>query len=224
MSEADANRAMENLTSSADFSSLKDSPLIIESITEDLKIKREYFQKLEAACGKHAAFASNTSSLLIGDLAANLKDPSRMIGIHFFNPATKMALVEIVKTEESSDAALKAALDFAKAIGKTPVIVKDSPCFVVNRIMAVYLNEAAILYQEKIASREDIDNSIRLGLNHPMGPLALMDFIGLDIFAEIMKNLYEKTSDKKYLPAKIISDLVARGKLGRKSGEGFYKY
>lgn len=217
-------KALLNYRPSTSLNDLKDADIIIESVIEDKKTKDDYFRRLDAVCRKDAIIATNTSSLSIDDLSKNLKDPSRFLGIHFFNPVPKMALVEIVKGKNTSEKAVKLAVDFAEALGKVPVATKDSPCFIVNRILMPYLNEAALLYGEGAATKEDIDKAAKLGLNHPMGPLALIDLIGLDVFAEIMNNLYSKTKNSRYKVAPAVEELVKKGKLGRKTGEGFFRY
>lgn len=223
MGAAEKEKIMGNYTPSTSLADLKDADLVIESVVEDMGTKEEYFRKIDGIC-KKAVIATNTSSLSVDELGKSIKDQSRFIGLHFFNPVPRMALVEIVKGSKTSDKAIKFAVDFAEAIGKTAVITKDSPCFIVNRIMAPCLNEAAMLYEKGVASKEDIDKAVKLGLNHPMGPLALMDLIGLDVVLEIMNNLHSQTKDNKYLPAKIIVEMVKKGKLGRKTGEGFFSY
>lgn len=224
MGEAEKDMLMKNYRASANLDELKDYGLIIESVVEDKKTKDSYFKKLDGICKKNAIIATNTSSLSVDELGKNLKDPSRFLGMHFFNPVPRMALLEIVKGSKTSEKTMVFAADFAEAIGKTAVMTKDSPCFIVNRVMAPYLNEAAMLYEKGVASKEDIDRAVKLGLNHPMGPLALMDLIGLDVVLEIMNNLHEATKDGRYMPAEIIKKMVKEGNLGRKSGEGFYKY
>jgi len=191
---------------------------------EDLKVKKEAFHKLDRICGPKTVFASNTSSLSITELASGISHPERFIGIHFFNPATRMQLVEIVKGEKSSGDTVKSAEEFVKNLGKSAVIVKDSPCFIANRILMPYLNEALYAYSEGVAGKEEIDTTAKLALNHPLGPLQLLDLIGLDVFVEIMKNLYKATKDPKYKPCPLAVKMVGEGRLGRKSAEGFYKY
>lgn len=223
-SKEEKEKIIKNYRPSTKLDGLKDADLVIESVVEDRKTKDGYFRKLDGICGKDAIIATNTSSLSVDELGRNLKDPSRFLGMHFFNPVPRMALLEIVKGGKTSERTIKFAMEFAEAIGKTAVMTKDSPCFIVNRVMAPYLNEAAILYENGVASKDDIDKAVKLGLNHPMGPLALMDLIGLDVVMEIMNNLYEATKDRRYMPAEIIKKMVKEGKLGRKSGEGFYRY
>lgn len=224
MGEEEKKRVLRRYRPSTDLNDLRDVDLVIESVIEDKKVKDDYFKRIDGVCGDEAVIATNTSSLSVDALSKNLRDPSRMLGIHFFNPVTKMALVEIVKTKNTSERAVKIALDFVRGLGKVPVMTKDTPGFIVNRILMPYLNEAAMLYQQGVASKEDIDKAARLGLNHPMGPLSLIDLIGLDVFLGIMNNLRKETADNKYLPADVIKKMVEDGKLGRKTGEGFFKY
>lgn len=217
-------KVLLNYKPSTSLNDLKDVDIIIESVIEDKKTKDEYLKKLDLICRKDAIIATNTSSLSIDDLSKNLKDPSRFLGIHFFNPVPKMALVEIVKGKSTSEKTVKSAVDFAEALGKVPVTTKDSPCFIVNRILMPYLNEAALLYGEGVATKEDIDKAAKLGLNHSMGPLSLLDLIGIDVFVEIMNNLYNKMKNSRYKVAPAVEELVKKGRLGRKSGEGFFRY
>ena len=171
-----------------------------------------------------AIIATNTSSLSIDELASVTSRPDRFIGMHFFNPVPKMYLVEIVRGEKTSDTTIDKITKLAKQINKTPIITKNSPCFIVNRILAAYLNEAMWELYEGVASAEDIDTASKLGLNHPMGPLAVADLIGLDVVLAIMKSLYQRTSNERYVPCPLIEKMVKKGKLGKKTKEGFYNY
>jgi 3-hydroxybutyryl-CoA dehydrogenase len=215
---------MKNLRATVDLSEFKDAEYVIECVTENLQKKHEVYRDLEKVCSSKAVFASNTSSLSVDELSTVLADPARLVGMHFFNPATKMQLVEVVRGQKTSDAAVTAVVCLSKGINKIPVVVKDSPGFVVNRVLMPFLNEAVYVLMEQVASKEDIDMSAKLALNHPMGPLQLLDLIGLDVFIEIMNNLYRYTGNPKYKPCPLAEEMVREGKLGKKIGEGFYKY
>ena len=215
---------IKNLELTTDLDGLKNADFILECVVENFSIKQDLFKKLEEICNEKTIFATNTSSLSIHELASQLSKPGRLVGMHFFNPATKMQLVEVVKGKNTSKYALNTAIELAKGLNKTPVVVKDSPCFIANRILMPYLNEAVYVLHEGVAKREDIDTTARLALNHPMGPLQLLDLIGLDVFLEIMRNLHKMTGNSKYKPCPLAEKMIAEGKLGRKSGEGFYKY
>jgi len=215
---------LANLKGTTDFSDLKDCDIIIESVIEDDKVKKDLFTQLNEVCAQEAVFASNTSSLSIDELAAASGRPEKFVGLHFFNPPEKMKLVEVVKGAETSKQALDTAVKIAESLNKTVVVVKDSPCFIVNRILMPYLNEAVLVFEEGTAGAADIDEAAKLGLNAPMGPLALLDLIGLDVFVEIMNNLFKRTSNPKYKPAETAVKMMDEGRLGRKSGQGFYAY
>jgi len=203
---------------------LKDCQIVIEAVPEILDLKRIIFKDLEKCTNKNTILASNTSGILISDIGHHCVDKDRIIGLHFFNPAEKMPLVEIVKSNETSEEVLNIAKQFVLSLNKKPVTVKDSPGFVVNRIVTPLLNEAIHLYEKGIASKEEIDEAIKLGLGHPMGPLTLADFIGLDTLYYFMENLYEQTGQEQFRPAKLLKEKVENRKFGRKTGEGIYVY
>jgi 3-hydroxybutyryl-CoA dehydrogenase len=215
---------MKGLKGTTDLGDLSDVDLVIESVVEDDEVKRELFRKLDGVCHEKTIFASNTSSLSIDGLASATKRPEKVGGMHFFNPVPKMHLVEVVRGRKTSDETVSFIRKVAEQMNKTVVVTTDSPCFIVNRILMPYLNEAAYVLEEGIASREDIDTAARLGLNHPMGPLALLDLIGLDVFIKIMNNLFRRTGNPKFKPPKLVEKMVADGRLGRKTGVGFYTY
>jgi 3-hydroxybutyryl-CoA dehydrogenase len=198
--------------------------LLIEAIVENEAVKKELFKKADALLAPEAILASNTSSISITALAAGTKRPEKFIGMHFMNPPPVMELVEIIRGLQTSDATYAAALDLAKRFGKTTVTAKDRPGFVVNRILIPLINEACFALQEGLASAEDIDTGVRLGLNHPMGPLTLADFVGLDTLLYIAELFHRELGEDKYRPAPLLRQYVAAGWLGRKSGRGFYKY
>jgi 3-hydroxybutyryl-CoA dehydrogenase len=198
--------------------------LAIEAVVENEGAKRQIFQKLDALLRPEAILASNTSSISITALAAATKRPERFIGMHFMNPPPVMQLIEIIRGLQTSDATYQTILALAKRFGKTTVTSKDSPGFIVNRILIPLLNEACFALQEGLATPEDIDTGVKLGLNHPMGPLTLADFIGLDTCLYIAEVLHRELGDDKYRPAPLLRSYVAAGWVGRKAGRGFYKY
>lgn len=201
-----------------------DADLFIEAAPESLELKGELLTRVAAALRKDAVIATNTSSLSVSRLAAFVDVPERFVGIHFFNPVPLMALVEVVRGEKTSDPTVAAAREFAETVGKTPITVKDSPGFVVNRILFPMINEAVRALAEGVASAEDIDTGMKLGANFPMGPLALADLVGLDTTRAILATLERDLGDARYAPCPLLDEYVAAGKLGRKSGEGFYTY
>jgi 3-hydroxybutyryl-CoA dehydrogenase len=213
---------MNKLQLSTDFSAVKDSQLIIEAIIENLDIKKKLFTQLTEFALQDAIIASNTSALRITDLAGFYKKPENVIGMHFFNPPVIMKLVELIRTEQTSQETYDISKEFILSLKKEPVEVKESPGFVVNRLLVPMINEAAMIYEEGVASAEDIDKSMKLGANHPIGPLALADMIGIDVCLAIMETLERDFNSDKYRPARILSNMVEEGKLGKKSGEGFF--
>jgi len=198
--------------------------LVIEAVYEDTEVKRQVFQELDKHCKTECILASNTSSISITLLASYTKRPEKVIGLHFFNPAPVMKLVEVVLGEWTSRETLETALKFVESLGKVPVQVKDTPGFIVNRLIIPFINEAAQMVMEGVAKPEDIDTACKLGLNHPIGPLALADLIGLDVIQAIMETLYRETGDPKYRVSPLIKRMVRAGLLGRKTGRGFYTY
>lgn len=195
---------------------------IVEAVSEDIDIKRKLFQELDKLCDPHVVFTSNTSSLSIGLIGDGLSRP--LVGMHFFNPATAMKLVEVIGTERTPKEYISSVMDVARDIGKTPVEVQEAPGFIVNRILIPMINEAISVYSEGVASAEDIDIAMKLGANHPMGPLALADLIGLDVVLAILNILQKETGDSKYIPQPMLKKMVREHKLGKKTGEGFYRY
>ena len=199
-----------------------DADFLVEAVSEDIEVKKALFKRLDEICGEKTTFATNTSSLPIRIIGEDLTRP--LIGMHFFNPAPVMKLVEVIVAERTPQEMVDLVTRIACDIGKTPVIVKEAPGFVVNRILIPMINEAISIYAEGIASVEDIDTAMKLGANHPMGPLALGDLIGLDVVLSILNVLLKETGDNRYLPQPLLKKMVREKKLGRKTGEGFYTY
>lgn len=222
--QAYMDATMANISITTNYADFADADLVIEAASEDMNLKKEVFAELAKICKPETIFATNTSSLSITEIAACTDRPAQFIGMHFFNPAPVMKLVEVIKGQMTSEETSNKIFELATAIGKTPVMVEEAPGFVVNRILIPMINEAVGIYAEGIASVEDIDSAMKLGANHPMGPLALGDLIGLDVCLAIMEVLYNEFADSKYRPHPLLKKMVRAGQLGRKSGQGFYKY
>jgi len=216
--------ALGRIRTSTDYSNLGDAQLVIEAATENLELKLRVLQQIAAQVSAECVIASNTSSLSITQLAASVSQPERFIGLHFFNPVPVMGLIEVIRGLQTSDATHALALDMASALGKTAITAGNRPGFVVNRILVPMINEAILVFQEGLASAEDIDAGMRLGCNQPIGPLALADLIGLDTLLAIMEAFYDGFNDSKYRPAPLLKEMVAAGYLGRKTGRGFHAY
>lgn len=210
-----------NLTA-GEYKDLADCDLIVEAVLEKMEIKKDLFKTLDEICKEDCIFGTNTSSLSVTEIANGIKH--NVIGIHFFNPADRMKLVEVISGENTPVETKEAIIECSKSLGKTPVEVAEGPGFVVNRILIPMINEACFIYQEGLASVEDIDTAMKLGANHPMGPLALGDLIGLDIVLDVMEVLYTETGDPKYRPCTLLKKMVRAGKLGQKTKQGFYSY
>lgn len=224
LSAADKAVILGRIRTSTSYDDLRSAELVIEAATENLDVKLRILREVDERIGADAIIASNTSSISITQLAAVIRRPERFIGIHFFNPVPVMGLVELIRGLQTGDATQERALAFVRAIGKTAVSVKNSPGFAVNRILCPMINEAIFVLQEGIATAEDIDAGMRLGCNHPIGPLALADLVGLDTLLSIMNVFYEQFGDSKYRPAPLLREMVAAGRFGRKTGQGFYRY
>ena len=221
---ADKEAVMARIKGSTDISIVADADLIIEAATENMEAKKALFAELDKLCKPDAIIATNTSSLSITEIAAATGRADKVIGMHFFNPVPMMKLVEIIKGLTTSDETRDTILKLTKALGKTPVEVDEAPGFVVNRILIPMINEAVGILADGVAKAEDIDQAMMLGANHPMGPLALGDLIGLDVCLAIMEVLHSEYGDDKYRPHPLLKKMVRAGKLGRKTKEGFYKY
>jgi 3-hydroxybutyryl-CoA dehydrogenase len=221
---ADRDAILARVSTTTEYAALKDVDLVIEAATERPDLKFDILRKVDAIARPGVIIASNTSSISITQLAAVTGRPDRFIGMHFFNPVPLMALVELIRGLTTSDATVAETRRLVEALRKTPIIVKNSPGFVVNRILCPMLNEAVFALQEGLASAEDIDNGMKLGCNHPIGPLALSDMVGLDVLLAVMNVFYNDFNDPKYRPAPLLKEMVAAGHLGRKSGRGFYTY
>lgn len=224
LSEEDKKIALSRITGSVDEQSIAECDLIIEAIVEDLEIKKQLFKKMDEILPGHAILATNTSSLSILDMAVETARPEKVVGIHFFNPAQVMKLVEIVQTIVVSEETLQIVKEFVQSIGKTYILAKDLPGFIVNYLQLPFRLHAIRMVERGLASVEDIDKACRLGLGHPMGQLELQDLVGLDITYNASKSIYEETKDPAYAPPILMKKMIAAGKLGRKTGRGFYDY
>jgi 3-hydroxybutyryl-CoA dehydrogenase len=224
MTDEQKATALARIRTTTDVGAVKDCALVIEAATENLPLKLKIFAQLDELAPANAVIASNTSSISITRLAAATKRPDRVIGMHFFNPVPVMALVELIRGLQTSDETYAAVEALTKRIGKAPVQVRNSPGFVVNRMLCPMINEAIFALAEGLATAEQIDQAMKLGANHPIGPLALCDLVGLDVELAVMQVLFEGFKDPKYRPAPLLVEMVEAGYLGRKTGRGFFKY
>ena len=224
MAAAEKAAAVGRIKGSTDMAAIKDCDLVIEAATENLELKRKLFGQIDDLAKADAVLATNTSSISVTKLATSTKRPASVIGMHFFNPVPVMQLVELIRGLATSDATYAAVEAITKKIGKTPVKVKNSPGFVVNRLLCPMINEAVFALGEGLATAAEIDDAMKLGCNHPVGPLALCDLIGLDVELAVLQVLFEGFKDPKYRPAPLLVEMVEAGYLGRKTGRGFYTY
>ena len=224
LSDGDKSEALARIRCSTELNMLSESGLVVEAATENMDIKIPIFESLNQICGPDAILASNTSSLSLTTLAAASGRPDKIIGMHFFNPVPLMKLVEIIRALQTSDKTYEVTESLTRALGKEPIAVKDSPGFVVNRMLVPMINEAVFILYEGLAGADEIDAAMKLGANHPIGPLALADMIGIDVCLYVMNVLLEEFGDSKFRPCPILKQMVNAGYLGRKSHRGFFDY
>ena len=224
ITEDDMKAIQSRISFSTDVASLADVPFIFEAVFEDVNVKKELFNKLDAVCGENTVYATNTSSIAITEMAALVKRPAQFVGMHFFNPVPMMKLVEVIPALQTADATKDLALEMAKKIGKTAITCKDTPGFVVNRLFVPYIIDAIRLLEEGVASAEDIDTAMKLGCNMPMGPLEFQDFAGVDIGYHVTNIFYDYLKQERHAAPGLLRKMIKAGYLGRKTGKGFYDY
>lgn len=224
ITEAEMKEALARISFSTDLGSLKDVPFVFEAIFENLEVKKDFYQKLDAISREDVIYASNTSSLSITEMASLVKRPGQFIGMHFFNPVPMMKLVEVIPALQTDKATVDTALEMAKQLGKTSITCKDTPGFVLNRLLVPYMLDAVRLLEQGVASRDDIDTAMKLGAGMPMGPFELMDFTGVEISQFVGDIFFEATKEPRFAPPGLLRNMVKAGYLGRKTGRGFYEY
>ena len=224
MTEDDKNKALGKIKGTTDMKDFKDCDLVVEAAIENLDLKKKIFLDLDRICRPDAILSTNTSCLSVMDVAAGTKRPDKVLGCHFFNPVPVMKLLELVKTITTAKVTLDAAVEWGKSLGKTVIVAPDRPGFIVNRSFMPYMIEAFEMYEQGVASREDIDTGVQLGLNHPMGPLTLADMVGLDTLLFVTDAIYAETKNPKFIAPVLLRKMVTAGYLGRKTGKGFYDY
>lgn len=225
ITQEDMDSVLSRMNWSTDLNMARESNFVIEAVFENPDLKKEIFKNLDSICSPETILATNTTALSVSEIASATQRPDKVIGMHFFNPAVIMKLVEIIRGDETSEETIETTKMFAESLGKVPIATfKEAPAGIVSRVLAGMLNEAATVFADGIADVQDIDEAMKLGAGLPMGPLALIDMIGLDIHLAKMQTLYKKLKDERYKPPEIIKEMVAAGKLGKKTGEGFYKY
>lgn len=224
MTAADKDKVISKIKGTTDMNDFRDCDLVVEAAIENLELKKKIFIDLDRICSPTAVLSTNTSCLSVMDVAAVTKRQDKVLGCHFFNPVPVMQLLELVKTITTSKATLDAAVEWGKSLGKTIIVSPDRPGFIVNRSFLPYIVEAFEMYEEGVATKEDIDTGVKLGLNHPLGPLALADMVGLDTLLFILDAIYAETKNPKFVAPVLLRKMVTAGQLGRKSGKGFYDY
>lgn len=224
LSQQDKDAVMGRIQGTLNLADFKDCDFVIEAVMENLELKKKVFAELDQVCPQHAVLATNASTVSIIDIARATKRPDKVVGTHYFNPVPMMKLVEIVRTIATSDETVKICQEYCRSIGKETVIARDTPGFIVNRLGTPFMLEAVRMLESGIATRDDIDNAVKLGLNHPIGPLALLDLIGIDSVFYGASTIYDETKDPQYAPPVLMRKMVAAGWLGRKTGKGFYDY
>jgi 3-hydroxybutyryl-CoA dehydrogenase len=223
-SKEEAEEIVGRVRGTTNLEDLKAADLVIEAVIENMEMKKDLYSELDRVCGPDTVIASNTSGLSITEMASATKRPDKVVGMHFFNPVPVMKLVEVIMGASTSKETFQLIMDVSRKLGKEPIAVNEAPLFVVNRILVPMINEAAFVLMEGVAGLEDIDKGMMLGANHPIGPLALADLVGLDVLLAVQDTLYKETGDSKYRACPLIRKMVRAGHLGRKSGKGFYSY